>query len=198
MYMFNKLFIGFIFNIIFIINYFLISEFNIKINNKKKLSNYEQLIGSNNSIYRSFTSSHIHRSFLHLIENCICLNVISYLLVDISYWYIPLIIFYLTLFTDHFIINLIKFRKTRVIGSSGCILGLYGFYLSYILIKVFNNTIKINNIHIFSIYVIITLFFKLTYNFYKELQYENNKISDTSHFIGFIIGIIYGIIFNLI
>jgi membrane associated rhomboid family serine protease len=196
--MFNKLFIGFIFNIIFIINYFFISYFKINVNNK--ILKYDQIIGSpeENTIYRSFISSHIHTNFLHLIQNCICLNIISYLLVDITFWYIPVIIFYFTLFTDHFIIELIKFKRSRVIGSSGCILGLYGFYLSNILIKLFNQSIKLNNIHLFSIFIIIIIFFQLIYKFYKEILKETDNISDTSHIIGFIIGLIYGILFNLI
>ena len=206
------MYIGFIFNIIFIINYFFISEFNIKINNKNKLSKFEQIIGSpeENTIYRSFMSSHHHRNFLHLIKNSICLNIIFYLLTTITNWYTPIIIFYLSLITDHFVMEIIKFKRVRIIGSSGCILGLYGFYFSYVLTKIynntininnihiFNNTININNIHIFSLSIILLLFLNLIRNFNDEIKKEKNNTSDTSHFIGFIIGLFYGIIFNLI
>ena len=155
----NKLFICSIFNIIFLINYFFISYFN----NKNKLSEFEQIIGcpKKNTIYRSFMSSHHHRNLSHLVNNCICLNIIFYLLIDITKWYTPIIIFYLTLFTNHLIIELIKFKKARIIGSSGCILGLYGFYFSYVFTKIFNNTINISNLHMIILFFISFVIFKI-------------------------------------
>ena len=198
-----KLLPGLLLTIIYVIFYLFIVGPDLKIytnDDRVDMYNVVQIIGNpkDNTLLRSILSSHVHNSLDHLITNTIALNIASYLLTDITKWYFPINVFYLTILIEHVILelNFIKLEEMYTVGASGGILGIYGFYFSYILLYKISNFDQLSDLHKFGFFSVTFIFIDVIYKFYREIiKKDNDNISDLSHFSGFIIGAIIGLLY---
>ena len=204
--MIKNLYSGIFFTFVFFFYFLYLSNFDLKINNKrdKKLINKNiQFLGNpkENNIYRSFMSNHSHLDLTHLISNIIGINIISFLISDLFNWYYPLILFFFTIIIEHIFVELKNLDKSKVIGASGSILGLFGFYFFYLLFNI-NNFNNFSIIHQYSFFLNIIILINIIVEFKKNSKDNNdrNKDGDTSeisHLIGFSLGFINFILFFL-
>ncbi len=134
------------------------------------------------SLYNLFTSLFTHYSVLHLVFNSLGLLFFGSLLEKETGTKRMLIIFILSGLLGNYIQVLIP--NVIVIGASGGIFGIIG---SFLIIDPFKevylfNILPIRSIVIFVIYFIVTSFI------------QSEKISEISHFIGFVTGQIISVI----
>ena len=180
--------------IIFTIKFLIMHIYLYKINtNKHNILKIEQIIGDSNenTLKRSLLSSIAHRDFKHLITNIFSFIVISILLTDLTHFYVPIIIFYITIILNHILILLLNdnIPKSRVLGASGGIWGLYIFYVCIFLILKKQKTTLPLSIHKIMSIIIILFVCKELYKFLNKNKYKNN-ISYISHILGILSGFI--------
>ena len=186
--------------------YFLyLTNFNLKIDDirdEKLIEKNIQYLGnsSKNNIYRSFMSNHSHLDFFHLISNIFAINFISFLISDLFKCYYPIVLFYLTFILEHIFVEFMKSEESKVIGSSGCILGLYGFYFFNFLFNLksfYNFNIIHRNSFWFTLFILINLIIEYKKSIDNKKD-EDDNTSDISHITGFLIGFINYILYFLL
>lgn len=174
---------------------------------------FEQLITNpeKNTLLKSFLSVHAHLDIPHMFSNIGALLCIQSLLFyvyhtkDLFLSKHSVVLFYIITLIKHTIVETFPQEYHRigyncVIGASGPIAGMYGYFITYVMVGIYKNkALCMTWYELIACIGILYLLYNVDQKWYKESSDQTSdeykdSISDYIHYVGMVSGILFAIV----